>query len=125
MTFHHGLAINSLNFYEYSGDGTLSSIDVRAKSSSGGFTQSEDQEDELLSSVSIRGCVRLTNCLTAPVYRYLVELYVPRNRSGTKLVVGTQLGILSIFDRKKGFADCVDRVKGCVRRSFLPFYTHL
>ena len=32
--------------------------------------------------------------------------------SGSKVVVGTQLGILSIFNRSKGWGDCVDRVPG-------------
>jgi len=68
-----------------SGDGTLSVIDVRSKKTEP-FAQSEDQEDELLSVVAIKG--------------------------GTKLAVGTQLGILSIFDRKKGYGDSVDRIPG-------------
>lgn len=34
--------------------------------------------------------------------------------SGTKAVVGTQLGVLSIFNRNKGWGDCVDRVPGYV-----------
>lgn len=29
-----------------------------------------------------------------------------------KFVVGTQLGILSIFNRSKGWGDCVDRIPG-------------
>ncbi|KAH7106866.1 WD40 repeat-like protein [Auriculariales sp. MPI-PUGE-AT-0066] len=68
-----------------SGDGTLSVMDVRA-SKTEPFAQSEDQEDELLSIVPIKG--------------------------GQKVVVGTQLGILSIFNRKSGWGDCVDRVPG-------------
>ena len=31
---------------------------------------------------------------------------------GQKLVVGTQMGILSIFNRKSGYGDCVDRIPG-------------
>lgn len=31
----------------------------------------------------------------------------------SKFVVGTQLGILSIFNRSKGWGDCVDRIPGC------------
>ncbi|KAF7343469.1 Protein monoubiquitination-related protein [Mycena venus] len=50
------------------------------------FAQSEDQEDELLAATTIKG--------------------------GAKVVVGTQLGILSIFNRSSGYADCVDRVPG-------------
>ncbi|KIP07387.1 hypothetical protein PHLGIDRAFT_89606 [Phlebiopsis gigantea 11061_1 CR5-6] len=68
-----------------SGDGTLSVIDVRAKKLEP-FAQSEDQEDELLSVVAIKG--------------------------GQKLVVGTQLGILSVFNRRRGYGDCVDRIPG-------------
>ncbi|THG95247.1 hypothetical protein EW026_g6373 [Hermanssonia centrifuga] len=68
-----------------SGDGTLSVIDVRSKKTEP-FAQSEDQEDELLSVVSIKG--------------------------SQKLVVGTQLGILSIFNRRSGYGDCVDRIPG-------------
>ncbi|KAF9530543.1 WD40-repeat-containing domain protein [Crepidotus variabilis] len=68
-----------------SGDGTLSVIDVRSKASKS-VAQSEDQEDELLSIVSIKG--------------------------GAKVAVGTQLGILSIFNPKNGWGDCVDRIPG-------------
>ncbi|KAI0340452.1 WD40 repeat-like protein [Trametopsis cervina] len=68
-----------------SGDGTLSVLDVRSKKKEP-FAQSEDQEDELLSAVSIK--------------------------NGQKLVIGTQLGILSIFNRRSGYSDCVDRVPG-------------
>ena len=35
-----------------------------------------------------------------------------RMKSGTKVVVGTQLGVLSIFDRKRGWGDSVDRFPG-------------
>ena len=31
---------------------------------------------------------------------------------GQKLVVGTQLGILSVFNRRSGYGDCVDRIPG-------------
>ncbi|KZT64333.1 WD40 repeat-like protein [Daedalea quercina L-15889] len=68
-----------------SGDGTLSVIDVRSKKSEP-IAQSEDQEDELLSIVPIKG--------------------------GQKFAVGTQLGILSIFNRRSGWGDCVDRIPG-------------
>lgn len=68
-----------------SGDGTLSVMDVRSKKPEP-FAQSEDQDDELLSIVAIKG--------------------------HSKIVVGTQLGILSIFNRSKGWGDCVDRVPG-------------
>ncbi|KAF9467140.1 WD40-repeat-containing domain protein [Collybia nuda] len=68
-----------------SGDGTLSVMDVRSKKPEP-FAQSEDQEDELLSIAAIRG--------------------------GAKVVVGTQIGILSIFNRSSGWGDCVDRIPG-------------
>ncbi|KAH9834979.1 WD40 repeat-like protein [Rhodofomes roseus] len=68
-----------------SGDGTLSVIDVRSKKTEP-IAQSEDQEDELLSIVPIKG--------------------------GQKFAVGTQLGILSIFNRRSGWGDCVDRIPG-------------
>ncbi|KAF8169521.1 WD repeat-containing protein JIP5 [Pholiota molesta] len=68
-----------------SGDGTLSVMDVRSKKPEP-IAQSEDQEDELLSIVAIKG--------------------------GSKAVVGTQIGILSIFNRSSGWGDCVDRVPG-------------
>ncbi|KAI0827419.1 WD40 repeat-like protein [Trametes gibbosa] len=68
-----------------SGDGTLSVMDVRSKKMEP-IAQSEDQEDELLSILPIKG--------------------------GQKVVVGTQLGILSIFNRKSGWGDCVDRIPG-------------
>jgi len=45
----------------YSGDGTLSVMDVRSKKSVP-VAQSEDQEDELLSIVSIKGFVYLVLC---------------------------------------------------------------
>jgi len=60
-------------------------MDVRSKKTEP-FAQSEDQEDELLSIVPIKG--------------------------HSKVVVGTQLGILSIFNRNRGWGDCVDRVPG-------------
>ncbi|GJJ14600.1 WD repeat-containing protein jip5 [Clathrus columnatus] len=68
-----------------SGDGTLSVMDVRINKPEP-LAHSEDQEDELLSIVGIKG--------------------------NTKIVVGTQLGILSIFNRNKGWGDCVDRIPG-------------
>ncbi|KAJ3746592.1 WD40-repeat-containing domain protein [Lentinula detonsa] len=88
-----------------SGDGTLSVIDVRAKTSDH-LAQSEDQEDELLSIVPIK--------------------------SATKVVVGTQLGILSVFNRSSGWGDCVDRIPGhphsvdalCVLPASLPNVDH-
>ncbi|KAF8511293.1 WD40-repeat-containing domain protein [Gautieria morchelliformis] len=67
------------------GDGTLSVMDVRSNKPEP-IAQSEDQEDELLSIVPIKG--------------------------NNKFVVGTQLGILSIFNRSKGWGDCVDRIPG-------------
>ncbi|KAF8556577.1 WD40 repeat-like protein [Imleria badia] len=66
-----------------SADGTLSVIDIRGKKVEP-LARSEDQEDELLSIVAIR----------------------------KQVVVGTQLGTLSIFNRSQGWGDCVDRVPG-------------
>lgn len=40
-------------------------------------------------------------------------------RSGAKHVVGTQLGVLSVFERQKGWQDSVDRILGYVRASNL------
>ncbi|KAG8809481.1 WD repeat-containing protein jip5, partial [Serendipita sp. 399] len=68
-----------------SGDGTLSVMDVRS-SKSQPLTQSEDQEDEILSVVAIKG--------------------------EKKLAIGMQLGPIAIFDRSKGYRDCVDRFIG-------------
>ena len=93
-----------IKFPVNSGDGTLSVLDVRNKKKEP-FAQSEDQEDELLSMVTVKGyaltklLVKLTQKMTTAV-------------SGSKVVVGTQLGILSIFNRNKGWGDCVDRVPG-------------
>lgn len=67
-----------------SGDGTLSVIDVRAGKS--GVEVSEDQEDELLSIAAVK--------------------------HNSKLVVGTQLGILSLWAPSKGLLDHVDRIPG-------------
>ncbi|GFZ44714.1 WD repeat-containing protein JIP5 [Saitozyma sp. JCM 24511] len=68
-----------------SGDGHLSAIDIRSSKASP-LAVSDDQEDELLSITTIKG--------------------------GTRCVVGSGLGILSVWDRKKGWGDCVDRIPG-------------
>ncbi|KAG8932469.1 WD repeat-containing protein jip5 [Tulasnella sp. 418] len=68
-----------------SGDGTLTVMDVRAKKTEP-IAQSIDQEDEMLSIAAIK--------------------------QNSKIVVGTQLGMLSVFNRKSGWDDCVDRVPG-------------
>lgn len=68
-----------------SGDGSLSSIDLRSSGPTS-FELSQDQEDELLSITSIR--------------------------HSSKLVVGTQLGILSLWNPSRGLLDHVDRVPG-------------
>ena len=68
-----------------SGDGSLSSIDLRSSGPTS-FELSEDQEDELLSITSVR--------------------------RSSKLVVGTQLGILSLWTPARGLLDHVDRVPG-------------
>nr|ODO01335.1 WD repeat-containing protein JIP5 [Cryptococcus depauperatus CBS 7855] len=68
-----------------SGDGHLSVIDIRSNKAQP-LSISDDQEDELLSIVPIK--------------------------RGTKAIVGSGLGVLSIWDRKKGWGDCVDRIPG-------------
>lgn len=45
-----------------------------------------------------------------PIHKYIQNIS-PCARNA-KIVVGTQLGVLSIWDRKKGWADCVDRFVG-------------
>lgn len=48
----------------------------------------------------------LARSLTRSIFSFFLS-------SGSKVVVGTQLGILSIFNNKsKGWSDCVDRVPG-------------
>ena len=82
------LALRKLyNSYELtcSGDGHLSVIDVRSNKATP-LSVSDDQEDELLSIVQIKG--------------------------GNKSVVGSTLGILSIWNRAKGWQDGVDRIPG-------------
>lgn len=54
-------------------------IDIRSNKVAP-MTVSEDQEDELLSIVQMKG--------------------------GSKAVVGTSLGILSVWNRKSGWGDC-------------------
>ncbi|TIA82476.1 hypothetical protein E3P98_01403 [Wallemia ichthyophaga] len=68
-----------------SADGTLSVIDVRNNKPEP-VGHSEDQEDELLSIAPLAGT--------------------------SKYAVGTQLGVLSIFNSKQGWGDCVDRIPG-------------
>ncbi|KAF5355394.1 hypothetical protein D9757_012546 [Collybiopsis confluens] len=82
-----------------SGDGTLSVMDVRARTTEP-FAQSEDQEDELLSIAPIKGVDHGHNA----DWDFL--------SSATKFLVGTQLGILSVFNRSSGWGDCVDRIPG-------------
>lgn len=94
--------LNALSIHSViSADGTLSVIDVRSTKTEP-FAHSEDQEDELLSIIPIKGCV-------LPV---LILLVLTSSCSGAKTVVGTQLGILSIFNKSSGWRDCVDRVPG-------------
>ncbi|WWC57695.1 uncharacterized protein I303_100229 [Kwoniella dejecticola CBS 10117] len=68
-----------------SGDGHLSVIDIRSNKNQP-LTVSADQEDELLSIVQVKG--------------------------GQKAIVGSGLGILSIWNRKLGWGDSVDRIPG-------------
>jgi len=67
------------------GDGHLSVIDIRSNKATP-LSVSDDQEDELLSIVQVKG--------------------------GSKSVVGSTLGILSIWNRAKGWQDGVDRIPG-------------
>ncbi|WWC67215.1 uncharacterized protein I206_101122 [Kwoniella pini CBS 10737] len=68
-----------------SGDGHLSVIDIRSNKNQP-LTVSADQEDELLSIVQVKG--------------------------GQKAIVGSGLGILSIWNRNLGWGDSVDRIPG-------------
>jgi len=100
-------------------------MDIRSKKEEP-IAYSEDQEDELLSIVAIKGyvpCDILLFLMNAALHERghclgsmslcckhpLISTVLFR---GTKAVVGTQLGILSIFNRNKGWGDCVDRVPG-------------
>src|SRR6266481_9340908 len=91
----------------FSGDGTLSVMDVRS-SKTEPTARSEDQEDELLSITAIKGYMILPLVLTCTSTDSDL-----RDRN-TKFVIGTQLGILSMFNRNKGWGDCVDRIPGSV-----------
>lgn len=62
-----------------SGDGHLSAIDIRSNKATPAAT-SEDQEDELLSIAQIKG--------------------------GQKVIVGSTLGMLSVWNRQMGWGDC-------------------
>ena len=76
---------SSRHLISTSADGTLSVIDVRSNKPEP-ISHSEDQEDELLSIAPLIGT--------------------------SKYVVGTQIGILSVFNSRQGFGDCVDRIPG-------------
>ncbi len=41
-----------------------------------------------------------------------VRLELDCSIRSTKFVVGTQIGVLSIFNRSSGWGDCVDRIPG-------------
>ncbi|KAL7414921.1 WD40-repeat-containing domain protein [Mrakia frigida] len=89
---HHWDYITDFHFFEdkkqlitTSGDATLSVIDIRSSKPTP-LSVSESQDDELLSCVAIK--------------------------SGTKVLTGSSMGILSVWDRSKGFGDCVDRIPG-------------
>ena len=129
-------------------------MDIRSKRPDP-VAQSEDQEDELLSIVSIKGFVgfislnseithfcgwlpnkgviriRMAKMLDPtvatisvdccrnsyscfPLRLTLIQLMTFLSHRASKFVVGTQLGILSIFNRSSGWGDCVDRVPGYV-----------
>lgn len=89
---HHWDYISDFTYFEdkrhlvaTSGDGHLSAIDIRVSKPEPAHT-SADQEDELLSITPIKG--------------------------GEKFVVGTGLGVLSVWNRKLGWDDSVDRMMG-------------
>lgn len=89
---HHWDYISDFTYFEdrrtlvaTSGDGHLSAIDVRSSKAEPAH-QSADQEDELLSITPVKG--------------------------GDKFVVGTGMGVLSVWNRKLGWDDCVDRMMG-------------
>lgn len=67
-------------------------MDVRSKKTEP-FAQSEDQEDELLSIVPIKGYVNVQSSFSYSVKGLNGCRILSR---GSKIVVGTQLGILSI-----------------------------
>ncbi|EAU84048.2 hypothetical protein CC1G_06910 [Coprinopsis cinerea okayama7 len=92
-----------------SGDGTLSVMDVRAKEPKV-VAQSEDQEDDLLSIVAIKSSANKCGFRSVHLVKKLTCCCC--HFSAQKILVGTQLGILSVFNRKKGWGDCVDRIPG-------------
>jgi hypothetical protein len=47
-----------------------------------------------------------------PFACYLISHAKNYMNSGSKVIVGTQMGILSVFNRSQGWGDCVDRVPG-------------
>ena len=74
--------------------------------------QSEDQEDELLSIVSIKGYGRWLAPVRVASSRSCYN--VVSLNSGSKHVVGTQLGVVTVWDRTKGWSDSIDRIMGSV-----------
>lgn len=61
---------------------------------------------------AIYRCYKKVSPLSFAVLQLWTPILEPGTCSGTKVVVGTQLGILSIFNRSQGWGDCVDRVPG-------------
>ena len=97
-------------------------IDIRS-SKAVPLSVSESQDDELLSCVAIKGYVGLP--LPLPSVNRPVWDSPEKSRfmcadvgftfiisSGTKVLTGSSMGILSVWDRSKGFGDCVDRIPG-------------
>lgn len=80
-------AVSEVSLLNCSGDGTLAVIDVRSPKAEP-IAQSDDQDDEFLSICPIK--------------------------SSSKLVVGTQMGMLSIFNRSSAssYTNPVDRIPG-------------
>ncbi|KAF5350571.1 hypothetical protein D9756_008744 [Leucocoprinus leucothites] len=99
-----------------SADGTLSVMDVRSKKPKP-FIQSEDQEDELLSIVAIKGLGKYPLFVRPCIFAGTITngpcvVFDLMQWHNSKAIVGTQLGILSVFNRNSGWGDCVDRIPG-------------
>ncbi|GMK55996.1 hypothetical protein CspeluHIS016_0210520 [Cutaneotrichosporon spelunceum] len=82
-----------------SGDGTLSAIDLRRAKAEPAL--SGDQEDELLSIAQVKGGAGAGGAGGGA-----------KGGAGGKFVVGTGLGVLSIWDPSRGWGDSVDRMLG-------------
>jgi hypothetical protein len=61
----------------------------------------------------------LLEALSRVVDRGLISYF-----RASKFIVGTQLGILSVFNRSSGWGDCVDRIPGYVTFFDTEFYAY-